>query len=109
MRWRDVPFWINESQIGWPDECAQIKPNRATGDEDALNRTQSKKHPACTLMVAFPPDCQQAHADAEDKKRNDLAQTPLINRLFLQPKNQEQRRRQRTGCCLGRKRQHVKY
>src|SRR5713101_3519615 len=108
MRRRDVPFWINESKIGWPDEFAEIKPDRTTRDEKALNRTQSKKHPAGTLMVAFPPDCQQTHADSHDKKRNDLAQTPLVNRLFLRPENQKQRRRQNTGRCLSRQRQRVK-
>src|SRR6266513_4078454 len=108
MRRRDVPFWINESQSGWPDEFAEVKPDRATSDEEALNWTQGKKHPACALMVAFPPDCQQTHADAHDKKRNDLAQTPLVNRLFLQPENQKQRRRKSPGRCLGRQCQHVK-
>ena len=86
---RDAPSRINKGQIRRPDEFAEIKPNGMAGDEDAFNRTQVEKRSACTLMVAFPPDCQQTHPDGQDKKRNDLDQAPLVNRLFLQPENQK--------------------
>ena len=58
-------------------------------------------------MVALPPDRDHSHADPQGGKRGDLCQTAPVDRHFFQPQNQEQRRRQSTGCRFGRERQRV--
>src|SRR5206468_10488819 len=56
VRRRDVPSRINECQVRWPDEFAQIKPNSPARDENPLGGPQERKDgSAGTLVVTLPP------------------------------------------------------
>src|SRR5687768_16810272 len=40
---RDRPARITECEVDWPQELAQVKPERAAGDEEALRQTDGEK------------------------------------------------------------------
>jgi len=103
----DRPAWIVKCQVGGPKQFTHVEPKRAARHKNSFRQANCEKFALCSLMISLPPDSHQPHPKAQCDKWHRLREPARINRLFLEPQDQEQRRRQRAGGCLAEKRKCV--
>src|SRR5205823_5506736 len=101
------PTRIGKDEFGRPKQLPRVKPKRAAREENPLWQAHRKKSALRALMVTLPPDAEQPHANTQRDKRKHLREPPDIDRLFLEPQNQEQRCRQRARGALTKKCQRI--
>src|SRR5205823_5889156 len=107
IRGINPPLRINKRELCRPKYLAEVKPNSPTRDQQSLDRSEGDKHPGA-LMIFFPPNGYQTDTEREDNERNNFQKRTAIDRLFFQPKNQQQRCRQRASSGFGAEREQIK-
>src|SRR5205814_82762 len=60
-----------------------------SGHDQPFKRAERKHRAASSLMIAFPPDRDQTHAQTQQKQRNELHEPPPNDPFLLQPRNQK--------------------
>ena len=64
----ELPPWVNETEIGRPDQFANVKPGHSAGEQTSFWEGQDKLYSLCADMVVLQPGCHQAKTNGQPKE-----------------------------------------